>query len=69
MVCTYKYLHENQYVTYLIHEFSLRASCYRIPNLAAAQSPDRAGRLVWGIGVSEPWERRGCVRKVANVSE
>ena len=37
MVCTYKYLHENQYVTYLIHQFSLRVSCYRIPNLAAAQ--------------------------------
>ena len=35
MVCTYKYLHENQYVTYLIHSFSLRASCYRIPSLAA----------------------------------
>ena len=38
MVCTCKYLHDNQNVTYLIHKFSLRASCYRIPNLAAAQS-------------------------------
>ena len=42
MVCTYKYLDENQYVTYLIHWFSLRASCYRIPNLAAAQSHGNA---------------------------
>ena len=37
MVCTYKYLHENEYVTYLIHQFSLPALCYRIPNLAAPQ--------------------------------
>ena len=37
MVGTYKYLLENQYVTYLIHQFSFRASCYRIPHLAAAQ--------------------------------
>ena len=43
MVCTYKYLNENQYVTDLIHEFSLRASCYRIPNLASAQSGRRDG--------------------------
>ena len=41
-VSTYTYLDENQYVTYLIHWFSLRASCYRIPNLAAAQSHGNA---------------------------
>ena len=37
MVYTYVYSHENEYVTYLTHWFPLRATCYRIPNLATAQ--------------------------------
>ena len=63
MVCTYTYLHENQYVTYLIHEFSLRASCYWIPNLSAAQTLcrlrlERRIYFCGYLGVDQPSSRR-----------
>ena len=69
MVCTYKCLHENQYGTYWIHSFSLRASCYRIPNLAAAQTLScdsrrrqslirpRSSRRMWTTFVT--WQANG----------
>ena len=43
MVYTYIYSHENQYVIYLTQKKSLRATCYRVPNLTAAQKAAQAG--------------------------